>query len=281
MRVTPLGKAVSRIVYEDQSVLFYLKCVGKYDLAGVAITASTATGGANAVTITTNAAVDTDVDAGGLVTYATEGTIQGCLNRINDAAGAADVTNVRYRASVGDFRPGWVVAAGSGLVPGAQNILLGEGVDGAGILAESTTLPVVDAMSVCIGGPRARAGTDPFTPDHFETDYTSTVAGVITPVRSQRRRREEQNSVLFQTIITSIHAGLAWNGNDLLIEVYDINDNLIWAYTLGVATDVPANVLDEDHPIVGPMGSPLFVEATGTGVFTNGPLAVRGYRAVA
>jgi hypothetical protein len=29
------------------------------------------------------------------------------------------------------------------------------------------------------------------------------------------------------------------------------------------------------------MGSPLFVEAAGTGAYTNGPLSVRGFRGVA
>jgi hypothetical protein len=96
-----------------------------------------------------------------------------------------------------------------------------------------------------------------------------------------RRRREEQNSPRIQTIIESIHCGAAFANNDLTISVYDNLDNLIWQYVLGAGTDVPRNVLEAEHPIVGPMGSPLFVEAAGTGAFTDGPLAVRGRRAVA
>lgn len=281
MRVRPLGKAQTRIVRSDQSVLFYISCVGKYDLNAVVVTASTVTGGANAITITTNAAVDTDVDAAGLVTYGTELSVQGCVDRINDAGGAADVTNVRYRASVGDYRPGYVLGAGDGLVVAATNILLGDEVDGFGVLADISNHGVVNTMGCCLGGPFGRRGQDPFLPDHFESDYSSTTAGVITNVRSQRRRREEQNSSLLQTLITSIHLGAVYANADQVISVYDIDDNLIWQYTLLALLDIPANVLSEDHPIVGPMGSPLFVEASGTGGYTNGPLAVRGYRGVA
>lgn len=119
-------------------------------------------------------------------------------------------------------------------------------------------------------------------PDHYDSDYTSTTAGVVTRVRAQRRRREEQNSALLQTLITSIHCGQTMNGADTVLNVYDINDNLIWSHVLGALTDVPANVLSEDHPIVGPMGSPLFVETAGTGgILAAGPLVVRGYRGVA
>ena len=279
MRVRPLGKAVSQIRREDQSILCYVKTVGKNDLAGTAITASTVTPGANAMTFTTNAAVDTDVDAGGLVTYATELSVQAVLDRINGIT--ADVVNTRYRAAIGDYRPGYVLGAGDGLAAGAQNILLGESADGYAVLADVSNHGVANTMSVCLGGPRAREGTQPVLPDHFQSDYSSNVAGVITPVRNERRRREEQNTSLLQTMITSIHFGGAMAGADATISVYDILDNLIWQYVLGAATDVPANVLDEDHPIVGPMGSPLFIEMGGTGALTDGPLAVRGYRGVA
>ena len=279
MRVRPLGKAVSQIRREDQSILCYIKVDDKFDLAGAAITASTVTPGANALTFTTNAAVDTDVDAGGLVTYATEGTIQALLDRINGIT--ADVVNVRYRAAIGDYRPGYVIGAGDVVGIGAQNILLGEHDDGFAVLVDVSNHAVANTMSVALGGPRAREGTQPFLPDQFQSDYRSTTAGVITRVRNERRRREEQNSSLLQTMITSIHFGGAMAGGDAVISVYDILDNLIWQYTLGAATDVPANVLDEDHPIVGPMGSPLFVEMGGTGALTDGPLAVRGFRGVA
>lgn len=279
MRVTPLGKAETQIRRSDQSRLCYLKCVGAADLNGNEITASTVTPGANTLTITTNAAVDTDVDAGGLVTFATEATIAAMLNRLNGIT--ADVVNTRYRAAIGDYRPGYAIGAGDGLAAAAQNILLGEGSDGYAVLADISNHGVANTMGVCMGGPRAREGTDPFLPDHFQSGYTSTTAGVITQVREQRRRREEQNSSFLQMLITSIHCGAAFANNDLTISVFDIEDNLMWQYVLGAGTDVPANVLDEDHPIEGPMGSPLFVEAAGTGAYTNGPLAVRGYRQVA
>jgi hypothetical protein len=279
MRVTPLGKAETQIRRSDQSILCYLKCVGIQDLNGVDITASTVTPGANALTITTNAAVDTDVDAGGLVTYATELSVQAVLDRLNGIS--ADVVNTRYRAALGDYRPGYVLGAGDGLAAAAQNILLGRDSDGYAVLADISNHGVANTMSVCLGGPRAREGTEAWLPDHFESDYTSTTAGVITNVRAMRRRREEQNSPRIQTIIESIHCGAAFAGADLTITVYDNLDNLIWQYVLGAGTDVPRNVLEAEHPIVGPMGSPLFVEAAGTGAFTDGPLAVRGRRAVA
>ena len=279
MRVTPLGKAESQIRRADQSILCYVKCVGVSDLAGADITASTVTPAANTLTFTTNAAVDTDVDAGGLVTYATELSIAAMLNRINGIT--ADVVNTRYRASLGDYRPGYVIGAGDGVAVAAQNILLGQAHDGYAVLADISNHGVANTLSVALGGPRARAGTDPFLPDHFESGYTSTIAGVVTQVREARRRREEQNVPLLQTLITSIHCGATFANGDNVVSVYDNRDNLIWQYTLGALLDIPANVLSEDHPIVGPMGSPLFVEAAGTGALTDGPLAVRGYRGVA
>lgn len=279
MRVTPLGKAASRTVRADQSVLLYTKCVGRYDMAGALITASTVTPGANALTFTTNGAVDTDIAAGGLVTYAAVGTIQGAVDLIN-GIGAA-VANTRYRASLGDYRPGYVIGAGDGLVAAAQNILLGEDVDGYAALADISGHAVANTFSVCLGGPRARRGTDMRLPDHFETGYTSTTAGVITKVREAKRSREIWGDAMLQVHITSIHFGAAFGNNDKAIAVYDINDNLIWDYVLAAANDVPANVLDEDHPIKGPMGSPLFVEGAGTGGLTDGPLSVRGYIKIA
>lgn len=279
MRVQPYGKAVSRTVRADQSVMFRVKCVGKYDSAGVAITACTATQAADTLTVTTNAAVDTDIAVGGLVTYATVASIQAAIDLLNGITAA--VTNTRYRASTGDYRPGYVIGAGDGLVVGAANILLGQDTDGFDVLADVSGHAVANLLAASIGGPTGKRGSDPFLPDHFESDYTSTTAGVITPVRSQGRRREEQNSSLMQTMITSIHCGATFANSDNVLSVYDSKNNLIWQHTLGAGTDVPANVLSEEHPIVGPMGSPLFVEAAGTGALTDGPLTVRGYKAVA
>jgi hypothetical protein len=84
-----------------------------------------------------------------------------------------------------------------------------------------------------------------------------------------------------QVYITGIHMGTAWN-TTRLIQVYDIWDNLIWQYNPLVAiTDVPGDVVGRDNPIVGPMGSPLYVEASGTAAYTTTPLTVTGRISVA
>jgi hypothetical protein len=84
-----------------------------------------------------------------------------------------------------------------------------------------------------------------------------------------------------QVYIETIHFGTTW-GTTRLIQVYDIWDNLIWQYDPGLAIfEVPGDVVGRDNPIVGPMGSPLFVESSGTGAFTVDPLTVTGRVSVA
>ena len=63
---------------------------------------------------------------------------------------------------------------------------------------------------------------------------------------------------------------------DQVITVYDDADNVIWAYNLLALLEPPAQVLSQDNPIEGPMGRSLFVEVTGSGGYTAGPLTVSG-----
>ena len=167
-----------------------------------------------------------------------------------------------------------------GLAAAAANILLGDNDDGLEIFADSDGggLAVANLISLGMGVPTCRRGSGPMVFDHFESDYVVTTAGVLTPQRNAAVEQERFDAARFECMIDSIHCSATFAGNDKALRVFDINDNLIWGFTLGAAlNDPPGNALSEEQPIIGPMGSPLFIECDGTGAHVDGPLTVSGW----
>ncbi len=290
MRVRPFEQKVTRTVQADQSVLAYGKYYDHDDAAGAEVTVSTIQVLANLLQLTVNAAPEVGVGTytgnsgtDDQIVYADEGTVRGLVEIWNCLPHYAqtDVLPYRWIASYGDFRPGYVIGAGDGLAAGPDSSLLGKQSMGYPVFADSSGLAVANAMSVVLGGPNTKFGTYPFLPSHRESDYISTTGGVVTRIRNMIRRREEQPSAFLQSILTSCHAAAAYANNDKLLEFYDIDDTLLWAYFLGANNDIPENVLSEESPLEGTMGSPIWVELSGTGAFTDGPLSVSGYIHVA
>lgn len=289
MRVATNVKRFTRTVVADQPILCRLRYWRGLSAAGAQVAAATVQVGANNLTFLVNALAETVI---GTYTGAT-----GAANQIVFAdANIADIQHLvdtingrgvghpvgvnlyrRMRASFGDWRPGWVIGAGDGVPAGPANILLGENSAGYAVLADTSNLATADTLSVGIGVADCRRGSGPALFDHFESDYVVTTAGVVTPQREPEIMREMRDFARFQVQIDSIHAGMVHATNDKRIRVYDINDNLIWAYQLNALNDVPVNVLGPNQPIDGPVGSPLFVEVDGTGGYTDGPLTVSGW----
>lgn len=289
MQVTPNVKRFTRTVTEDTPIMCRLKYWRGLSALGFQVTAATVAVGANNLTFLVNAAAETVI---GTYTGATGAANQIVFADANIASihhlvdtinglGVGHPTGVnlyrRMRASFGDWRPGWVIGAGDGVVAGAANILLGDNHAGYTVLADTSALAVADTLSVGVGVADCRRGSGPALFDHFESDYIVTTAGVVTPQRESAVQQERFGFERFQVSIDSIHAGMAHATNDKRIRVYDINDNLIWTYQLNALNDVPVNVLGPNQPIEGPIGSPLFVEVDGTGGFTDGPLTVAGW----
>lgn len=289
MITQPAGKYFSRSVGDNQSVLCFAKYVARQNAAGVDVTAATIQRQANSLLFTVNAAAEViigtyDLNSGAdnEIVYADANiaSVRNLIDTINGlGAGmvAAETTFNRWKAGLGDYRPGYVIGAGDVLAVGAANALLGEDHIGFPILSQLTLHASPDLMAIGIPLTGTARGTGVLLPDHFESDYRSTTAGVVTRNRfSQVRRQQEQPTSETQVYIENIHMGTAWN-TTRLIEVYDIWDNLVWTYNPGVAIlEIPENVLSKDNPIEGPMGSPLFVESSGTDTYTTTPLTVRG-----
>jgi hypothetical protein len=295
MRVSePYQNQFSRIVSENESVLCYAKYVARNNAAGVAVTAAQITVQANSLLFTVNGANETVIGtytgnsgADNEIVYADANiaSIQNLLDTINGhGAGmvAAGTTFNRWRAGLGDFRPGYVIGAGDATAVAIANALLGVDNIGYPILADNSN-HAVPTMSIGIPLVGARGGVDHVLPDHFESDYTSTTAGVVTRRRhTQPARQEEQPISQMQVVITGISSAAVW-ANDTYISVFDRWDNLVWGYDMNALIQPPANILGPDAPIFGPMGSPLFVELDGTGggAITDGPITVTGYIQVA
>lgn len=292
MRVQPYGKYVSVIRSADQSILCYAKYVDRNDGGGAAeVTLATIQQGANNLTFViapaTEAVMGTYTGASGAANQivfadANIASIQNLVDTINGyGAGmvAAGTTFNRWRASRGDYRPGYVIGAGDANVVAAQNALVGVDHVGYAVTADISGHAVANTIGLCIGGPTTQRGTWQPKPDHFESDYTSTTAGVVTRRRwSHVRRQEEQHGVVrHQVFITDIFVGPLFANNDIDIVIYDNQDNIIWTYLLGVGGNpVPAQALNKDLPIEGPVGSELYVEVAGTGAFTDGNVRVEG-----
>jgi hypothetical protein len=131
-------------------------------------------------------------------------------------------------------------------------------------------------MSAGIGTPATIEGRGAEAWDHFETEYLSTVAGVRYPRRMADLSKERFGSTLMQCSITRVAAQMAFATTKVL-RIYDVWNNLLFTEGLVVTALGVSELISEENPLVGPMGSPLFVEIGGTGGYTDGNLAVTGY----
>lgn len=292
-------KQVVRVGSADEDVLCYAKYVARQNAAGVDVTAATIQVQANSLLFTVNGAAEVVIGtytgnsgADNEIVYADANiaSIQNLINTINGfGAGmvAAGTTFNRWRAGFGDFRPGFVIGAGDAIAAAAANALLGEDHIGLAVQADASNLAVANTRSVCLGVEGARSAWPGRHPDHFESDYTSTVAGVVTKRRhTQAARLEDQHGVVdTMAVITDINVGCTSSVTTTgTITVYDIWDQIVWQYVHD-ATDAwsasQEGIVDEQNPIFGPPGSPLFVEWAPGGTYADGPLQVRGYVGVA
>ncbi len=299
-RIAPLGhKHISRSAAEDTSVLCYLR--GNADRspppqtgAGADITAMTAEVTTNLVALTVNGSAETVIGTytgnSGSDNQAVFGdtncaTIQQLLNVLNGVATGQSSVVRRWRAGLGDFRPQFVIGTGDGTVAAAANALLGRGEEGLALLADSSNLASASTIAVGLGIPFAKEGGGQSIPDHFETDFSSTVAGVRTPVRNSGRLTEDQpGRATFQVLVTDIQCGMA-HATTKVVTAYDNLGNTLKAEAVTITaggTIAGTGRWDADNPwVVGPPGSPVWIEVTGTGGLTDGTLTVSGFVRVA
>lgn len=285
-----LGKATGRSVLADGSALLTAQWSpqASFDEAGVEISLATVTQAADGLIFTANGSPDSGINsytssagAAGEVLYAdAPATVRGVLDAINGiAAGQPKATETgymtRYRAGLGDFRPGFDLGALSGLAVSAANILLGKDGAGLAINGDTSALETADLYSIGLGTGRGKPGGGAVFADHFESGYESDVAGNRFPVREQRRRREEQPGLAqYAVSITSIVASMSYATDGKVVTIYDVDDNVLGVFPIGAGTTVPS--ITPETPFVGPAGSPLFVEIVGVSTLTDGPFTVNG-----
>lgn len=277
-------KSVSRTVTDDQSALCWVKwnpdlLVGEdgstvTTAARMQVTVNLVNFDINGVADTTIGTYDSNSGSDDEIPFADGASVQGLLDRIN----STEIGVRRYIAGLGDFRPGHVIGTGDGLAVGLTNIMLGHRSDGLQVFADTSGLAINLLFAAAIGTSRARSGAGQQIPDHRESGYTSTTAGVVTKVREPNRSREVYPfTTTFESRLTGIHFAAAYNTNAKVVSVYDIDDNLLFQEVLGSANVLAADErYSFENPIVVAQG-PLFVEATGTGALTDGPLTIQGF----
>lgn len=304
MQVAPKNfKPATRTVGADESALCYVKWnpYKRTNAAGATVTAATVEVTANGLvfqvngadetvigTYTGNSADDNDIVFGDTNLTTVKNLVDTINGRgVGHPAATSDDYLDRWRAGYGDFRPGWTIGSGDGIVLAAANALLGRGVEGIKVEGDSSALATANTLSVGIGTDRAIEGRGQTIPDHFDSDYltNSVSAGTeATRTRFPERRQEEQPGLaLFQVYIVGIHFGAAYATDAKVVSVYDKDDNLLYQEALGSGNNLgAADKYSIDNPIVvGPPGSPLFVEGVGTGALTDGPLTVSAFIRVA
>jgi len=293
-RIAPINfKPVSRSAAADGSALCYARFNADRDPvpttdAAAAITAATIEVQANLIDLQVNGAAETVIgtytgNSGtdgqavfGDTNCATVGELIAVLNGL--APGQTSAVR-RWRAGLGDFRPQFVIGTGDGLVLAASNALLGRNHQGLALQADSSALASANTISVGLGIPFAKEGGGQSIPDHFESEYSSTTAGVRTPVRSAGRRIDEQPGLArFQVYVTDIQVGALF-ATTKVVTAYDNAGNTLKVETLGSGTAIAgAGNYSVDNPwVVGPPGSPVWLEVTGTGAFTDGTVSASGY----
>lgn len=283
-----VGRAVSRSVGEDSSVLCYAKWFPftSTNAAGDQVTAATIQRLVNGLQFTVNGGAEVSIGtytaASGtadqiLYVDANIATIEGLIKAINGvapgqpAATSSDYVD-RWRGGLGDFRPQFPIDATSGIVVGAVNALLGRSDAGIAVTGDTSGLSTANLYSAGIGFGRTVEGGGQVIPDHFDSDYVGDTSGNRFPLRDAARRQEEQPGLARYTVnITSIDADMAYASDAKVVSIYS-KDKLEGQFAIGAGTFVPG--ITNDTPFVGPAGSPLWVEVVGSGVLTNGPLSV-------
>jgi hypothetical protein len=286
-----LGKKVSRSVAADGSALCAVKWapLEDFDEAGVEISTATVTQAADGLVFTANTVADSGINAytsaagaAGEVLYAdaAANSVQELLDIINGIeAGQPSALEtgymIRYRAGLGDFRPGFVLGATTGLAVSAANILLGNDPEGLAINGDTSGLETANIYSVGLGTGRGKPGGGQVYADHFESDYATNTSGDRFRVRAQRRRREEQPGLSeFRVALTTVRVDMVYASGAKVVTIYDVDDNVLGVFPIGASVFVPS--ITEETPFVGPAGSPLFVECVGSGALTDGPMTVTG-----
>jgi hypothetical protein len=163
--------------------------------------------------------------------------------------------------------------------------MLGRDVEGLQCLADSSALASSNTLAIGLGTDRGKEGGGQLIPDHFESDYSSTTAGVKTPVRSFDRRVEDMpGQARYQVALTNLIVGASYATSGVAT-VYDNAGNTlaVWSDLGTAAWNVPGvGQWNRENPIlVGPPGSPLFIEITGTGALTDGTCTAVGFVRIA
>jgi hypothetical protein len=277
-----------RTVTDDQSVLAYVKW-NPYRLTAIdgstQVTEARMQVQANLVNFDINGVAETVIgtysgNSGGddqVVFADSPGTVRALIERINGIELGFD----RYRAGLGDFRPGFGIGAGDGLAAGLTSIMLGVGNKGLEIFADSSGLSTANLFAAGCGTQGAKEGAGQAFPDLFEYEYTSTVGGVVTKRRAADLSKERTFQSKTEVRVTFVHFGAAFASNAKVLEFYDVNNTLLLRRDIGSATDLPdQDRYNFDNPIVVSQG-PVFVQGSGSGALTDGALSVGYYERVA
>lgn len=294
VEVNSVGKEVSRsIPGVDSSTLLAVKWnpFFAFNAAGVEATAATIEQAATGLLFNVNAAIDVNINsytgssgASNEIVYAdaTVLSVKAVIDIINGVAagmplpGTADYV-LRWIAGLGDFRPGYTIGATTGVAVAAAEAMLGRSDPGMSVLADASG----DVFSLALGSGHTKEGGGQRIPDHQQSEYVTNSAGSKVPVRSPARRHEEQpGHARYAVHLTKIVANCAY-ATTKVASVYDINDNLLAQYSMAAAAGSTVAEITEDTPLVGPPGSPLFVEITGTGLLTDGSVTIAGQERIA
>ena len=269
----------------DNSVLVYAKCIADEDAAAAQVTAATVAVAGDVITVQVNAANDAGIaytgqsGAAGTITY-TDGnadSVQEVVNVFN-GVGVGQTAFRRWRAAIGDFHPGYALTAADVLAVGATNALTGRLDNGVDLFADSSALASANQLNVGIGTSGGTIeGSGWLSPDYFEDiPGSSTTASVNTPIRGgviRSRKSEDAVTRRKQFRIVGFSASAQFATTQVLT-IRDIDGTIVWTESL-TAGAVTAFQDRTDAPIVGPLGSPLFCELTGTGAFTDGFFSIK------
>lgn len=283
------GKQRTYTKSADQSALLSAKWnpFEEFDAGGTKVSSATIQRLALGLTFVVNAGAEvvlgtyTGASAGAddiVYADANANTVQKVIDIINGVAPGHPAPGVagyftRWRAGLGDFRPGFALGATSGLAVGATSAMLGRRSEGLDILGDTSGLQVANLYSVGIGTGRCREGAGQRFPDNFESEYATDTVGNRFPVRRSARKDEETpGHARYAVYITRINAEMVYASGAKIVSIYDVNNVLRGVFPIGAGTTVPA--ITEETPFKGPIGSPLFVEVIGTGALTDGPLSV-------
>jgi hypothetical protein len=286
---SPWKDASQRRGGQDFTRILYVKEVGDTDIAGAQVTASViqVATAVDTLTFTTNAAADTDINsytgatalAGAITTTDGNANTVGKIVDIINGVGVGQNANARYRAALADVPPLEAVVASDFTAVGPVNIMLGRTHVGLPLLSTSATAGLRAAYDLWVGIGTAGGcieGAGWQYPDYFaDIPGSSTTASVNTAIRRGAVGRKDHDAVTrkMQYRVTGFASTMSMDAT-YNICVHDIWGNVVFEtpLTLGVPT------LFQDYsatPIVGPVGSPLFVRFWGTtGITVDGAVMV-------